>query len=151
MKADELKKQGLKTEISKKPKIEGDEAQETKEKRPPIQRTLLGEMIGKVKQKVYDKESPYYQSVFYKLKTRNIENMENNAPEILYAFKETIIDPEQAPNEKEIKRKEEIWRLIERDEYLGRRYIIYCYYHPKRGYKIYDLQERPLPNYEPRK
>jgi hypothetical protein len=116
MKADELK--------NKAQPIEQGEKKE-KKKREPVRKSLLGELIGKDRGKVYDKTSEYYGSTFFKLKTRNIENMENNAPELVYAFKETLML--EATTEKEAKRKEEIWRLLEKDEYLGRRYIIYCF------------------------
>lgn len=122
------------------PKEQGEVKQ--KQIRQPSRTSLLGEMISKEKNVVYDKKSEYYRSTFYKIKTRNIENMENDAPAIIYAFKETIINPKEAENEGELKRKSEIWRIIERDEYLGKRWIIYCFKTSK-GYKIYDLLERP--------
>ena len=106
MKANELKnKSQTKAEIPKQ-----EQQGEVKQRRPrqPQKITLLGEMIGKEKNKVYDKTSEYYGSTFYKVKTRNIENMENDAPNIVYAFKETIINPEEVSNEKELKRKGEI-------------------------------------------
>lgn len=123
MKADELKNKGIKAQEQQKIKKEAGD----KKPRAKIEKTLLGELIGKEKVKVYDKSSEYYGSIFYKLKTRNIENMENDAPALVYAFKEVIINPEEQPTEAGLKRKEEIWRIIERDEYLGKRWIIYCY------------------------
>lgn len=155
MRADELKKvsQQGKNNKPEKEKVkpvnkQGKEQEgEKKPKRPPMKKTLLCEMTGKTQQKVYKKDSQFVGSTFYKIKIRNVENMTNNAPEIVYAFKETICNPEEVSNEKEMKAKEELWRFIERDEYLGGRYIVYCYYVPMGygnfGYKLYDLLERP--------
>jgi hypothetical protein len=113
MKANELlKKSQQEAEIKKKPAGQPSPAQpqegKEKQKREPVRKSLLGEMIGKEKNKVYDKKSEYYGSTFYKVKTRNIENMDTDAPSIVYAFKETIIDPTECENEKELKRKAEI-------------------------------------------
>ena|SRR5436190_17109457 len=104
MRADELKQKSQPKANNEIKKREPGE----KKLRAKTEKVLLGKLTGHEKQKVYDRKSEYYGTTFYKIKTGEIENMEKNAPEIVYAFKEVIINKEEAKNEKDLKRKEEV-------------------------------------------
>lgn len=74
---------------------------------------LVGVILGKTQEKVYNKKSDYYGSNYYKL-TVKIENWEN--VNFLYIFADKLVS-------------EQIWKDIQESNYFDKKFIFYCHNH----------------------
>jgi len=85
---------------------------------------LVGTILGKTQEKVYNKDSKYHGNNYYKL-TVKIVNWENI--NFLYIFADKLAS-------------EQIWKDIQESNYFDKKFIFYCHNH-KGNYGLVNWKE----------